>query len=144
MCPYSHEESSGNTLITSNQTANTSSNQMPTNVSSHNQYNNQQQQQYNNNRQQQYIQQKRRNQRFNKQGQQQQQRNVGGMPVGNENPIINYNPSIQTQQQQPVQRQIVTNRPRNLVSIVTSIHEEDQDAINQQQHQRGIKRTCKK
>lgn len=44
------------------------------------------------------------------------------------------------------QRQINSNRPRNLVNIITSIHEEDQGDNQQQQpgfiQQRGMKRTC--
>ena len=39
------------------------------------------------------------------------------------------------------QRQIITtNRPRNLVNIVTSIQDEDQN--EQTYQQRGVKRTC--
>ncbi|CAF0937366.1 unnamed protein product [Brachionus calyciflorus] len=63
--------------------------------------------------------------------------NVNNMPANlNENNM--YTPSPLPQNQVPQRQVITTNRPRNLVSIVTSIHEDD---TQDQSHQRGVKRT---
>lgn len=127
---------------------------------------------YNNNQQQRNMKRRHPNNNNNNQQQQNQpnrfnknqQRPSGGMQPGanlNTNqPGVNMNPNPndlmfnQQQQQQQQPRPIVTNRPRNLVSIVTSVNTDEQidDQQNnyyqmqsqpqqQQQQQRGVKRS---